>query len=253
MALFYLRGEYLGRIDAVLFDKDGTLSYSQPNLEILAQARIFHSQQLIHPKERENLRNLLETSYGLNKGILNPGGAIAVASRQNNLISTATAFCQTGLIWPNALKYSSVVFHISDNYFKSTNEVIDKTTELLLPFIESLNDYKVICGVISNDSEVGIWQFLRHHKLRHLVKMIWSASDRPSKPNPQTIYHFCEVARINPAHCLLISDADTDLYMGEKAHVSLSLGYTKGWKSKTSLFFGNYSIDNWSEITLTNH
>lgn len=41
MAELLLRGTELGAIDAVLFDKDGTLSISEPQLLTLAEAGVF--------------------------------------------------------------------------------------------------------------------------------------------------------------------------------------------------------------------
>ncbi|MFM8673916.1 MAG: HAD family hydrolase, partial [Vulcanococcus sp.] len=40
MPLLQLRGTGLGAVEAVLFDKDGTLSISEPQLLTLAQARV---------------------------------------------------------------------------------------------------------------------------------------------------------------------------------------------------------------------
>jgi len=45
MACLQLRGTGLGEIDAVLFDKDGTLSISEPELLTLAAARVFLKSQ----------------------------------------------------------------------------------------------------------------------------------------------------------------------------------------------------------------
>jgi len=41
MAQLLLRGTVLGEVRAVLFDKDGTLSISEPELITLAEARVF--------------------------------------------------------------------------------------------------------------------------------------------------------------------------------------------------------------------
>ena len=40
MATLMLRGAPIGNYDGVLFDKDGTLSHSEPHLQELAEARI---------------------------------------------------------------------------------------------------------------------------------------------------------------------------------------------------------------------
>ena len=73
MALLLHTGTPLGEVDAVLFDKDGTLSLSEPMLHALATARVFHCDRLLasqalglEPGWRVELQSLLERAYGLN-------------------------------------------------------------------------------------------------------------------------------------------------------------------------------------------
>ena len=65
MAQLLLRGLGLGDVQAVLFDKDGTLSVSEPELLTLAAARVFLCLEQVEPSLRPELELLLRRAYGL--------------------------------------------------------------------------------------------------------------------------------------------------------------------------------------------
>ena len=46
--------------------------------------------------------------------MLDPGGTLAVASRQDNIASTATVFCLLGCSWPQALSLAHTCFDAVD-------------------------------------------------------------------------------------------------------------------------------------------
>ncbi len=46
--------------------------------------------------------------------MLDPGGTLAVASRQDNIASTATVFCLMGCSWPQALSLAHTCFDAVD-------------------------------------------------------------------------------------------------------------------------------------------
>jgi phosphoglycolate phosphatase len=121
MAQLLLRGVGLGEVKGVLFDKDGTLSISEPQLITLAEARVFLCLERVAPALRPELRLLLRRAFGLLEGAdktessrICPAGITAVASRDHNLIATATALVQVGLGWPEALSLSEAVFALAD-------------------------------------------------------------------------------------------------------------------------------------------
>ena len=126
MAHLLLRGVPLGpptggisSIDAVLFDKDGTLSHSEAMLQALAAARVDCALALADleahsPKRHRELRDLLERAFGLRASGIHPGGITAVAARDHNLIATATALAQVGLSWPDSLAIAEDTFRQTD-------------------------------------------------------------------------------------------------------------------------------------------
>jgi phosphoglycolate phosphatase len=153
MAHLLLRGQLLAdasgnphRIEAVLFDKDGTLSISEPMLHALASARVFHARQLLqqrHPElpasETDTLADLLQRAYGLKEQAIHPAGATAVGSRAHNLLSTATALAQVGLGWPEALELSEAIFAATDGLHGQGSQQRPIATEGLHELVEALN------------------------------------------------------------------------------------------------------------------
>ena len=251
MAFLALRGEPIGQLDAVLFDKDGTLSHSEPLLTRLARARIDLCEARVAPERRLQVRELLERAYGLEGDRLHPAGTTAVASRSHNLISTATVFCQVGLGWPEALRHSEEVFRCTD-----AGPGEGQTTAVALPthglerLLAELDAACVVIGVISNDQPAGIERFLRAHQLQHHIRGIWSADHQPAKPDPGAVHGFCRQLGVEPAACALIGDADSDLAMAQAAGVAVALGYLSGWLTPPPLEAHYPRIHHWSELTV---
>jgi phosphoglycolate phosphatase len=255
MAQLLLRGVLLGTIEAVLFDKDGTLSHSEPGLTRLAEARVLACLAMVSSEQRPLLQDLLVRAYGLQGGQLDPAGITAVASRSQNLIATATAFSQAGLGWPEALSCSEAVFssteqHIDAGCGQPIPPPAAPTTPGLAPLLAELDEAGIILGVISNDQTHGIESFLAAHGLGHHIRGIWSADHNPTKPDPVAVKRFCAQLGVNPAASVLIGDADSDLSMAVAAGIPHALGYTAGWASKPVLAAGHPLIDHWSELTV---
>lgn len=241
-----LRGTPLGEIRAVLFDKDGTLSHSEPGLLTLASARVFHCLEEVDPALRAELRNLLERAYGLRAGCIHPAGTTAVASRAHNLISTATALAQVGLGWPEAQAIAEEVFRRTDAHDAQRGT----TTDGLRPLLERLHGEGLICAVISNDDRSGIANFLRLHGLEPFFQGIWSAEHRPRKPDPAAVHGLCAELGIATSDCALVGDANSDLRMAVAAGIAeqCALGYTAGWSMTPPLAEGHPLIHHWSEL-----
>ncbi|MBM5807739.1 MAG: HAD family hydrolase [Cyanobacteria bacterium M_surface_10_m2_179] len=261
MVCLQLRGTALGDVDAVLFDKDGTLSISEPQLLTLAQARVFlcleQAESALDAAARLELRPLLERAYGLRAEAICPAGITAVASRDHNLIATATALVQVGLGWPEALALSERVFAEADqaDARRSADHTTrtSATTDGLLPWLEQLQAAGVACAVISNDDMAGIEHFLDSHGLASYFSALWSAEHRPRKPDPAAVHGLCAQLGVPAARCALIGDANSDLQMAVAAGIphQRALGYTAAWSSPPPLAEPHPLIHSWSELSLS--
>ena len=271
MAWLALRGQPLtdergipSEIDAVLFDKDGTLSISEPMLKTLAEARVFHCVALAverHPTllhgsgaggltGASELETLLRRAYGLSDAGIHPAGTTAVGSRNHNLISTATVLSQVGLGWPEALELGQAVFAATDNLHGQGSPQRPEATDGLGELVAQLTSAGVLCAVISNDEVAGIEAFLRSHQLEQHFCGLWSAEHTPHKPDPAAVRGLCSELGVSPRRCALIGDANSDLRMARAAGVAVVLGYTAAWSSTPPLDPSFAQLQHWSELTL---
>jgi phosphoglycolate phosphatase len=253
-----LRGLPLGlpgwEIEAVLFDKDGTMSHSEPMLEALAEQRLRRCLQLVASRLdaccHGELRDLLARAYGTNCGRIDPAGLTAVASREHNLIATATALTQMGIGWPDALAFAEQVFVLTDGLHGEGAPQRPQPTPGLQAFVAALRHAGIGCAVISNDHEAGIRGFLSSHGLQERFQGLWSADHRPAKPDPRAVHALCAELGVDPGRCALIGDADSDLRMAQAAGLPVVLGYRGGWRQPPPLLTEGPRLDHWNELTV---
>jgi len=254
MATLLLKGTPISSIDGVLFDKDGTLSHSEPHLLALAEERINRAieigQDQAPPLEAFALRDTLRRAFGVSNGMLHPGGTLAVASRQDNIASTATVFCLLGCSWPQALAMAHACFDEVDQsgLIKATPSPLLNGAKGLL---RALNQLNVTTAVISNDTRSGIDDFLDHHELSACIDGIWSADDHPRKPDPQAVLELCDGLGLPPQRCALIGDAETDLQMALQAGIGCVIGFTGGWSRSPELHSAQHLLHNWHDLALS--
>ena len=260
MAHLLLRGTPLGPpgmggapIEAVLFDKDGTLSHSEPMLLALAKARVERTLALADLERRDSeahrrLERLLGQAYGLRKEAIDPAGITAVAARDHNLIATATALTQVGLSWADAQALAHDCFNDTDELHGHGASSPPQPTAGLRPLLASLTAASVRCAVISNDHRQGIASFLAVHDLSHYFAAHWSAEHHPRKPAPEAVHGLCAELGVEPARCALIGDADSDLRMARAAGLPVVLGYRAGWRHPPQLEPGTPLIHHWQEL-----
>ena len=259
MAHLSLRGHSLGLIQGVLFDKDGTLSHSEPHLIQLADARteetirVFASRGASSDVQAQ-LQSLLKRAMGRCEAGLIPDGTLAVASRQHNLLSTATIFCLFDLSWPQALVLAEEIFDTVDYLHKHSSTKAALSPRTPLPYskelLNKLHSAGVVCAVISNDTHHGIEQFLDDHGLSHFITGIWSADDTPCKPDPGAVHGLCKKLNLDPSQCALIGDADSDLLMARRAGIGSALGYVAGWHRTPDLTSHQHLIHHWQELSV---
>ena len=259
MVLLSLRGTVLpcreAGLAAVLFDKDGTISHSEPMLVALAQARIFHCLELADladrdPERHRSLSDLLHRAYGVSAEGVHPAGIMAVASRDHNLVATATALVQVGLGWPEALATAEMVFARTDALHGQGSEWRPSPTPGLRRFLETLQEAGVRCAVISNDHVDGIESFLEAHDLTVFIQAIWSAEHRPRKPDPAAVHGLCHQLGVAVERCALIGDANSDLRMARDAGIPVVLGYRAGWRRQAELDASFPQLDHWQELAV---
>ncbi len=251
-----LKAKSIGSIKGVLLDKDGTLLNSEDYLSELAKTRIECSvKRFINLKINKIkiliLKKLLFSLYGLNSKGLSANSIMAIGSRDQNILSTATLFTLFGFNWCNSLEMSQQIFDEADMFLSTIKIGPQHQKHIIygaLDCLFSLKNEGVHLALMTNDTKDGVEEFISLNKLQGLFNYLWSAECQPSKPNPNAVIELCKKMNLKPSECALISDADTDLRMAKKAKIPLAIGFIGGWGNPPVLDDPQFILENWDKL-----
>ena len=256
MAELLIKNSSIGFIKAIIFDKDGTLSDSEEYLLKLAKARVESVEKKLKQLKAENikiwlLKKILLSIYGIKNNFLSANSILAIASREQNIISTATIFSLFGFDWSQSLFIGQEIFDEADSYLSNQQDNRDNPRNLIsgaFDLLSSLKKEGVFIALMTNDTQEGIEEFICKNNLEGLFDNLWSAADKPSKPSPEAVIELCKKMNFNPSECALISDADTDLKMAKEAGIKVVIGFTGGWKNPPALNENKFLIKEFNEL-----
>ena len=93
-------------------------------------------------------------------------------------------------------------------------------------------------------------EFIFINKLEGIFDYVWSAENKPSKPNPEAVIELCNKMNLDPSECALISDADTDIRMAKEADIQIAIGFTGGWRNPPTLNETQFLIKQLNELRI---
>ena len=118
--------------------------------------------------------NLLASAYGVRLSQmqkatdLNPEAMLAVASLEQNIISTAAVLCLQGYSWSEALRLTKEAFSEAD-ILSQQDPCFVTYLHLLVPGVRDMLSRicgaGITCAIISNDTDANIAAFLRCQNL----------------------------------------------------------------------------------------
>lgn len=203
-------------IEAVLFDKDGTLADSHAFLKKLAGTRAYLLEQQV-----PGVADSLMAAFGCQGEAYDPAGLMAVGTRYENEIAAATYVAATGYPWGEALEVAKAAFSESDRHFT-------RKAEFTPPFphipqlLQDLFAAGVRIAVLSGDTTANVQDFLACYQLASFVTW-WDGSEKPPlKPDPQMVWHACQQLNVAPANSIIIGDSVLDYQL---AHQSQARGF----------------------------
>jgi phosphoglycolate phosphatase len=196
-------------IQAVIFDKDGTLENSTNYLYQLAQkrARLVDSQI-------PGVGEPLLMAFGIQGSRLDPAGLMGVGSRQESLIASAAYVAETGRDWIAAKNLVEQAFDEADKTITNDiGEMYPDSRELLI----ALHGTGIKLGILSNAPSTDVANFVRHHQLGSLLSLEMGADGEITKPDPSLFLMACDRLQVSPSTTLMIGDSAGDIEMAQRA------------------------------------
>ncbi|NEO30177.1 MAG: HAD family hydrolase [Symploca sp. SIO3C6] len=222
MATIECRNRTFLNIEAVIFDKDGTLEDSQVWLRELGYKRV-----RILDAQIPGIGEPLLMAFGIQEDSLDPAGLMAVGSRRENMIAAAAYIAETGRGWLESLVIAKNAFEEAEQYFKTetgTSPLFAGSLEVL----KFLSEAGLKLGILSADSTTGVQAFVKRHQLEPYIQLQQGVDTDISKPDPALFLQACQTLGVQPHSTLMVGDSVGDMEMGHQAGAAGCIGISWG-------------------------
>lgn len=230
-------------IEAVIFDKDGTLEDSADFLRNLAQKR----SRLIDA-QIPGVGEPLLMAFGVQGDTLDPAGLMAVGSRRENQIAAAAYIAETGRGWLECVYIADHAFADADHYLKSS-----PPSPLFvggLETLKSLSDAGLKIGIVSAAPTAEVQNFVTHHQLEPYINFHQGVDAGPTKPDPILFLNACEALGVHPSVTLMVGDAQGDIDMALGAGAAGCVGVSWNKANSQHLSRADVIISQWDQIKI---
>ncbi|MEL7357575.1 MAG: HAD family hydrolase [Cyanobacteria bacterium J06560_6] len=226
-------------VEAVLFDKDGTLANVASYLTALGQAR---SQRVsaIARDRASIVRSAIMAAFGLSTAGIDPAGLLAVGSRHENEIAAAACLAADLAIaaisnsgWIETLEATKAAF--SDAEAALSPKVVQ--TPLLpdvLPLLHQLKQAGLTIGIVSSDTHAEVATFVSHYQLHDVDWYCGAAPATLAKTHPDFLQFACHALGMSPSATLVIGDSAADYLLSTRGAAGF-IGMTGGWRQPVKL------------------
>ena len=217
-------GATFSPIEAVIFDKDGTLAASEDYLRSLALRR----SRLIDA-QIPGVQEPLNLAFGVEGDTLVADGLMAVGSRQENQIAAAAYVAETGRGWIEALQLVQAAFTEADQFMHPKAP----QTPLILGAIEllqALSQANLKVALLSSDVTEGVQEFIDHHQLGAYVSVGLGVDGYLSKSDPNLLRTLLEKLGVAADRTLVIGDALSDVQVARQLGAAGCIGVSGGWR-----------------------
>lgn len=209
---------YFPHIEAILFDKNGTLEDSEIYLRSLAQ-----KVSTIMDTQIPGVGERLLMAFGVNDNYLDPTGLMSVASRRETEVAAAAYIAETGRGWIESL-------HIACKILDEADKSFTKTTAPLfaggLQILQKLSSTGLKLGILSAATTQEVQNFVTNHQLSNYLQLQMGVDKGPSKPDPILFIQACQALGVQPNHTLMVGDSVADMQMASNAQAAGCIGIT---------------------------
>jgi phosphoglycolate phosphatase len=211
----------------IIFDKDGTLiDFSATWVPLIRKRVTFLLKKL---EENKGLGAFLLKSWGIDpvSGRVDPRGPCPVSPRSDEIIIGTMALYRHGYHWDEAKQWVAQAFDEADADGDWRQNVVP--IEGIQVFLTKLKKDGFHTALATNDERKDTEAILNHLGMDGLFAMILCWGEiTPPKPHPETIFTICRKLSVPPGETVMVGDSVTDMMMGKRAEVALTIGILEG-------------------------
>ena len=214
------------QVQAVIFDKDGTLADSKQYLCQLGHQRAHHLTLAVGSRATRDFKQSLLRSWGVTEDCVDPTGQIAVASQHEEEIATAGQLTALGYGWIDALEIVRRSF-----------DAVELTQASLTPAfagvgdcLRGLHSAGLKVGILSSDSTDNVNAFVNQSDLNPILELCWGSQSADfRKPDPRLLHRACAALGVDTSRTLMVGDSRADIEMAKQAEAQGAIGAAWGW------------------------
>ncbi|MBD2019568.1 HAD family hydrolase [Leptolyngbya sp. FACHB-36] len=230
-------------IQAVIFDKDGTLADSQEYLRNLA-----HKRARLIDARIPGVQEPLLMAFGAESDRLSPAGLMAVGTRHENEIAAAAYVAETGRDWIEARAIVRSAFEEADQVFKRKAD----QTPVLEDGRSLVRDFAAVnlkLALLSSDTTENVRDFAQRYELEPYFQcMLGTDEGTPSKPHPYLLQHVSQQLGVEPETVLVVGDSQVDVELARNANAAGCIGVTWGGATAAQLLGAAAIVSQFDQI-----
>ena len=234
-------------IEAIVFDKDGTLADSRGLLQRTAIARAEAISTAVGGGD--DLTPALLDCFGVSAQGIDPDGLMAAGTREANRQGAVAVLVQAGYA---AEKVTDVVAEC----FAAVNTARNGKAAYTPPFegtaamLQRLHHNPLKIGVLSSDSPAYVEEFLSYYALMPWVdELRGTAPGEPPKPDPTLLIEMCDRLQVAISRTLIVGDSWADLALVEQAAAAGFVSVSEPW-GRHPVSGATLIINHWDDLAV---
>jgi phosphoglycolate phosphatase len=211
----------------IIFDKDGTLvDFSATWIPLILKRA--DSVMKAFGKNRD-VKSLLLGAWGIDPLThkVDPRGPCPVAPRSDEIVVGTMVLYQQGCPWDESKQLVARAFDDADA--DTDRRTLLKPVEGIQTFLHHLKAQGFSLAIATSDERRDTEAVLSVLGLEGLFdRVLCDGEYHPPKPHPEAILTICRELSIPPGEAAFIGDTVTDMVMGKRAAVALTIGIVEG-------------------------
>ncbi|MBE9136321.1 HAD family hydrolase [Nodosilinea sp. LEGE 07088] len=236
---------WIADVEAIVFDKDGTLADSRGLLQAMALARA--NACAATAGLGDEIVQAMLTCFGVSADKIDPDGLMAAGTREANEQGAAAVLMKAGYPQAQVSELVAKCFAGVDQH-RGGKAAYTPPFEGTATMLERLHRSPLRLGVLSSDSPAYVEEFLQHYGLLPWIDE-WQGTgpeDSP-KPDPSLLEQVCDRLQASLHRTLVVGDSWADLALAKQAKAAGFISVSAPW-GRSPVPGASLILSQWSDL-----